>query len=99
MEQVIFLKDKEINSVFAFFTEPEYGEYICFDAIGGHSGCCLEYAFECEEATEDEFMPVYKQLTIGYGYDLQVIPKNQFFNFKIQDHYRGYLLSRLTDEG
>jgi hypothetical protein len=85
MEQVIFLKDKEINSVFAFFTEPEYGEYICFDPIGGHSGCCLEYAFECEEATEDEFMPVYKQLTNGYGYDLQVIPKMQFnwFDFSL----------------
>jgi hypothetical protein len=78
MEQVIFLKDKEINSVFAFFTKPEYREYICFDPIGGHSGCCIEYAFECEEATEDEFMPIYRQLTNGYGYDLQVIPKHKF---------------------
>jgi len=78
MEQVIFLKDKEINSVFAFFTEPEYGEYVCFDPIGGHSGCHLGYAAECEEATKEEYLPVYNQLIRCYGYDLKICHKDEF---------------------
>jgi hypothetical protein len=78
MEKVIFLKDKEINSVFAFFTEPEDGDYICYDPIGGHSGCCLEYIMECEEAKECEYLPIYNQLIEYYGYDLKICHKDEF---------------------
>jgi hypothetical protein len=75
MEKVIFLKDKEINSVFAFFVEPEYGQYVCYDIIGGHSGCSLEYIIECEEAKEDEYLSIYKILTNVYEYDLEICTK------------------------
>jgi hypothetical protein len=83
MEKVIFLKDKEINSVFAFFIEPEHGQHVCYDPIGGHSGCCLEYVMECEEANEDEYMSIYKTLTNVYEYDLEICTKESI-NFLVE---------------
>ena len=91
MEQVIFLKDNGENTVFAFFTEPEYGEYICFDPIGGHSECNLKYASECVQATKDEYLPIYRQLTVNYGYDLQIVEKS-FFDWDLELWYHGYYL-------
>jgi hypothetical protein len=93
MEQVIFLKDHDQSTVFAFFTEPEYGEYVCYCPIGGHSGCHLGYASACEEATEAEYLPILKQLISYYGYNIEVVKKDSF-DWDMEKWYRGYYLSQ-----
>ena len=76
----------EFPDIFAFFPEEYYnreaGETmkISYSHIGQHSACCDDYANESREATEEEYKPLYDELTKffdGYtciaGYDLEII--------------------------
>lgn len=75
---VIFVKDTEhdgeINAVFPelLWSEPLYGRKLvtCYAHRGQHSSCSRDWVMDDERriATEDEYMPLLKELKdIGYG--------------------------------
>jgi hypothetical protein len=77
--KVIFKKDKESNTVFAFFPDMLYNVVLygkdmktCYAHLGQHSACLQDYADECEEAKYNEFVELLKEL-IGQGYNLEVL--------------------------
>ena len=67
-------------NVFAFFPNEQYNcldkdVFMSYAHIGQHSGCHIDYANECIEATPLEYQPLLKELT-GQGYnDLQILNK------------------------
>lgn len=86
MTQVKFLIEKEHNpdflpAVFAFFPTQIWdgkGNKASYSQIGQHSGCCIEYANECKEATYSQYNDLLREL-IGQGYnDLQILNKQEF---------------------
>jgi hypothetical protein len=77
--KVIFKKEKEGNTIFAFFPDMLYNVELygkdmktCYAHLGQHSACLQGYADECEEAKYNEYSVLLKEL-IGQGYDLQVL--------------------------
>ena len=77
--KVIFKKDKETDTVFAFFPEmdynvPLYGTEMktCYAHLGQHSACLLSYADECREVQYYEYYALLQEL-IGQGYKLEVL--------------------------
>lgn len=72
---VLFLKDKDDDTVFAFFPNEisdSKGNLTCYAHVGQHSACSQEYADECEKATSDEYKGLEKEL-IDRGYNLNVL--------------------------
>lgn len=77
--KVIFKKDKESNTVFAFFPDMLYNVWLygkdmktCYAHLGQHSACLKGYADECKEAKSYEFADLLKEL-IEQGYSLEVL--------------------------
>jgi hypothetical protein len=69
---VKFRKD-ETGEIFAYFPQLSYyrNNYlrtkICYTHIGQHSACAPEYAKECKQANEHEYLPLLQELqSIGY---------------------------------
>lgn len=68
--------------VFAFFPKESYsniapGTFTSYSHIGQHSPCHIDYANECAEATEEQYLPLLRELE-GQGYDnLKVLNKPQ----------------------
>jgi hypothetical protein len=81
--KVIFKKDKESNTVFAFFPDMLYNVELygkdmktCYAHLGQHSACLQNYADECKEAKYNEYADLLKEL-IGQGYKLEVLNKQE----------------------
>lgn len=79
MVKVFFLKSEE--DVFAFFPENKYSDVnvdlrVSYALGEGHSPCHVEYAEECEQASQEESLDLYNNLTKVVGYDLDVLNEN-----------------------
>ena len=84
--KVIFKKEKEGNTVFAFFPDMLYNVELygkdmktCYAHLGQHSACLEEYAGECEEAKYNEYADLLKEL-VRQGYKLEVL-NNQVIEY------------------
>ena len=78
MTKVKFYLDKPANSfktVLAYFPEMPYNDKFmtCYEHIGQHSGCSLQYVKGKKLAKYNEYFDLLREL-IGQGYkDLQVV--------------------------
>lgn len=77
MTNVKFLIEKPEGNlpcnVFAFFPDERYnsfepGMFLSYAHIGQHSGCHIDYANECKEASKEDYLPLLKELK-AQGYD------------------------------
>ena len=69
MINVLFLKEKESDSIYAYFPAILEGinKYLCYAHIGQHSACHSDYIKECKEANYNEYSDLLKELIIiGY---------------------------------
>lgn len=76
MTKVKFLIEKPGGdlpcNVFAFFPEERYNNidkdiFMSYAHIGQHSGCHIEYANECKEATMEQYSELIPELqSVGY---------------------------------
>ena len=65
--------------IYALFTEELYNELVyedtmftCYQHIGQHGACHIDYANESRPATEAEYTPLKEELE-SLGYDLEII--------------------------
>jgi len=88
MTQVKFLIEKDFdfnnpetfveNHILAFFPNEKYNSiepnvFTCYQHIGQHSACHIDYAKECKEATPEQYADLLAELK-GQGYDdLEII--------------------------
>ncbi len=77
--KVQFLYNETENDLFAFFPEEIANRAtrnkLSYSHIGQHSECSQEYANESREATKEEYLELYKELTNVVGYDLQIVKR------------------------
>jgi len=77
--KVQFLYNETENDLFAFFPEEIANRAtrnkLSYSHIGQHSECSQEYANESREATKEEYLDLYKELTNIVGYDLQIVKR------------------------
>lgn len=75
--KVLFLLDIMDNDVFAFFPELVEGKHsrLCYDHIGQHSECSIDYAKECKTANDYQYLPLINELN-NIGYELIILNKN-----------------------
>ncbi|MFN5417955.1 MAG: hypothetical protein ACK5B9_12930 [Flavobacteriia bacterium] len=77
--KVQFLYNETENDLFAFFPEEIANRAtrnkLSYSHIGQHSECSQEYANESREATKEEYLELYKELTNIVGYDLQIVKR------------------------
>lgn len=68
--------DSPNPDVFAYFPDEEYNDNpdlrCCYSHVGQHSACHWEYAMECVAATEEQYLPLKKELE-SIGYELEVL--------------------------
>ena len=77
---VLLLKEKDRNDVFAYFPDMGNKKYWCvsYSIIGQHSHCSIEYKNECKEANYNEYLELLKELVrMGY-HNLNVLNNQQF---------------------
>jgi hypothetical protein len=81
--KVIFLlepTEEGTEQVFAYFPEMYYNRelykttFTSYSHIGQHSGCHIDYAKECKEATPEQYQELKKELeNIGYKLELTTL--------------------------
>jgi hypothetical protein len=100
--EVVFLKDKEEGNVFAYFknfTNYPDGSRECCDFLG-HSACSPDYASECEYASAEEYLPLYKHLSkIGYNLKVEDNPEMPTIAYIPTPSIEDYVLLVLEQEG
>jgi hypothetical protein len=88
MTRVKFLihPEDETQTVFAVFPQIAFGNnkrvskqetVLCYEHIGQHSECSIEYARECYEATAEQYEALCHELTSLVGYNLLVLNKSK----------------------
>ena len=78
--QVVFLINERTNELFAYFLEENHNDLsettkVCYSHVGQHSACCIAYAKESREATEEEYKELKEELE-GTGYNLELTTLN-----------------------
>jgi len=77
---VIFLLERDENSVFAYF--PDDGQ--SYSHVGQHSPCSPLYAKLCAAATPAQYGPLQKELE-GLGYNLEIKALADYFEKQSRD--------------
>lgn len=72
--KVVFYKEKD-NTVFAVFPEQMFGNdntVTSYAHVGQHSACSKDYYKDLEEASLEEYLDLFEELT-SIGYNLKVV--------------------------
>lgn len=83
IEDVVFLLEKETGQPMAVFPNISAdlsGNMQSYAHLGQHSACCLNYALEQPEATEEQYANLKAELE-SIGYVLRVRSKQDSFDF------------------
>jgi hypothetical protein len=77
--KVQFLFNEENEDLFAYFPEEIANRAtrnrLSYSKIGQHTECSQEYANESIQATKEQYLGLYKELTEIVGYDLEIVKK------------------------
>ena len=85
MKTVIFLHHPVLNDTFAYFPLEKWdrmGNRKCFDIDSYFNACSPDYAAECDDATEEQCSYIKHDLENAYGYNLNILLKNDLVKSK-----------------
>jgi hypothetical protein len=81
--EIVFLKNDKEEDLFGYFPNEFFNRdrvtKVCYAHVGQHGACSPAYAQACRPATKKEYKDLLQELK-SLGYNLNVLPKRNFFN-------------------